>query len=109
MRLDFSTERALAVVAHPDDAEYLCAGTLARAEADGAAIGVCVLCQGDKGQPTTPIPNLADVTWMTLHDARTGKFSAGNSWTRVRISSPPRKSLPDTSLPVIPDRKILSR
>lgn len=61
MRLDFSGERVLAVVAHPDDAELLCAGTLARARQDGAAIGICVLCQGDKGQPATPIPNLAEV------------------------------------------------
>jgi N-acetylglucosamine malate deacetylase 1 len=61
MRLDFSGERVLAVVAHPDDAELLCAGTLARARQDGAVIGVCVLCQGDKGQPATPIPNLAEV------------------------------------------------
>jgi LmbE family N-acetylglucosaminyl deacetylase len=59
MRLDFSNDRLLAVVAHPDDAEYLCAGTLARAKGDGAAIGICVLCQGDKGQPATPIPDLA--------------------------------------------------
>lgn len=61
MRLDFSRERVLAVVAHPDDAEYLCAGTVARARCDGAAIALCVLCQGDKGQPSTPIPDLADV------------------------------------------------
>ncbi len=61
MRLDFAGERVLAVVAHPDDAEYLCAGTLARAQADGDAIAVCVLCQGDKGQPATPVPNLAAV------------------------------------------------
>src|SRR5438874_437821 len=61
MRLDFTGERVLAVVAHPDDAELLCAGTLARAKQDGAAIGVCVLCRGDKGQPATPIPNLTDV------------------------------------------------
>jgi LmbE family N-acetylglucosaminyl deacetylase len=61
MRLDFSGERVLAVVAHPDDAELLCAGTLARARQDGAAIGICVLCQGDKGQPPTPIENLAAV------------------------------------------------
>ena len=61
MRLSFSGERVLAVVAHPDDAELLCAGTLARAREDGAAIGVCVLCQGDKGQPATPIANLAEV------------------------------------------------
>jgi LmbE family N-acetylglucosaminyl deacetylase len=61
MKLDFSSERVLAVVAHPDDAELLCAGTLARAKEDGAAIAICVLCQGDKGQPATPIPNLAEV------------------------------------------------
>jgi N-acetylglucosamine malate deacetylase 1 len=61
MRLDFARERVLAVVAHPDDAELLCAGTLARARKDGATIGICVLCQGDKGQPAAPIANLADV------------------------------------------------
>jgi len=49
MRLDFSGERVMAVVAHPDDAELLCAGTLARAGDDGAAIAICVMCQGDKG------------------------------------------------------------
>ncbi len=61
MRLDFSHERVLAVVAHPDDAEMLCAGTLARAQADGAAVGVCVLCNGDKGQPSDTIENLAEM------------------------------------------------
>lgn len=61
MKLDFSHERVLAVIAHPDDAELLCAGTLARARADGAAIGICVLCQGDKGQPGKPVKNLAAV------------------------------------------------
>ncbi len=61
MRLDFSGERVLAVVAHPDDAEYLCAGTLARAKRDGAEIGICVLCKGDRGQPAEPIANLAAV------------------------------------------------
>jgi LmbE family N-acetylglucosaminyl deacetylase len=61
MKLNFANERVLAVVAHPDDAELLCAGTLARARADGAAIGICVLCRGDRGQPTKPIPNLAAV------------------------------------------------
>jgi len=61
MKLDFSSERVLAVVAHPDDMELLCGGTLARARSEGAAIGVCVLCRGDKGQPRKPIPNLAAV------------------------------------------------
>jgi LmbE family N-acetylglucosaminyl deacetylase len=61
MRLDFSGERVLAVVAHPDDAELLCAGTLARAKTDGAAVGVTVLCLGDKGQTAEPIRRLASV------------------------------------------------
>ncbi len=49
MRLSFANDRLLAVMAHPDDAELLCAGTLARAQADGAAIGILVMCRGDKG------------------------------------------------------------
>ena len=59
MRLDFSDERIVAVVAHPDDAELLCVGTLARARDAGAAIAICVLCQGDKGQASTGPVDLA--------------------------------------------------
>src|SRR5438067_2286272 len=59
MKLNFKGERLLAVVAHPDDAELLCAGTLARAKRDGAAIAMCVLCRGDKGQSSEPVANLA--------------------------------------------------
>jgi len=61
MRLLFTDERVIAVVAHPDDAELLCAGTLARARQDGAVIALCVLCRGDKGQPDPPIKNLGEV------------------------------------------------
>lgn len=61
MRINFAGERVLAVTAHPDDAEWLCAGTLARAKQDGAAVAILVLCQGDKGQPSPPIANLAAV------------------------------------------------
>lgn len=59
MKLDFQNERVMAVVAHPDDAELLCAGTLARAQHEGAAVGICVLCRGDKGQPQRRIVNLS--------------------------------------------------
>ncbi|MCH5373217.1 MAG: PIG-L family deacetylase, partial [Planctomycetes bacterium] len=69
MRLDFANERILAVVAHPDDAEYSCAGTLARAKADGAAIGTCVLCRGDKGQPSNAIEDLAAVRRREMQTA----------------------------------------
>lgn len=69
MKLNFEQERLLAVVAHPDDAELLCAGTLARAHQQGAAVGICVLCQGDKGQPDPPIQNLAEVRRQEMHSA----------------------------------------
>src|SRR5919202_2386806 len=61
MRLSFRGDRVLAVVVHPDDVELLCAGTLARARDDGAAVGVFVLCQGDKGQPAERVADLAAV------------------------------------------------
>ena len=69
MKFDFTSERVLAVVAHPDDAELLCAGTLARARDNGASIGICVLCQGEKGQPSTPIDHLADVRREEMRQA----------------------------------------
>jgi N-acetylglucosamine malate deacetylase 1 len=69
MKLDFSNDRVLAVVAHPDDAELLCAGTLARARAEGAPIGLCVLCRGEKGQPAKRIPNLAVVRRREMSSA----------------------------------------
>lgn len=61
MRLDFSSERILAVVAHPDDAELLCAGTLARAKQEGAEIGICVMTRGEKGQGVANVTNMAAV------------------------------------------------
>jgi LmbE family N-acetylglucosaminyl deacetylase len=67
MNLNFQNERILAVVAHPDDAELLCAGTLARAsKVDGADIAICVLCEGDKGQPDPPIENLGQVRYNEM-------------------------------------------
>jgi LmbE family N-acetylglucosaminyl deacetylase len=69
MKLDFADERVLAVVAHPDDAELLCAGTLARAKADGAVIAICVLCNGDKGQPSKRIKNLKGVRRREMNEA----------------------------------------
>ena len=69
MKLSFRNERVLAVVAHPDDAELLCAGTLARAKEDGATIGICVLCNGDKGQPNKPIKNLVTVRRKEMQSA----------------------------------------
>ena len=67
MKLSFANNRVLAVLAHPDDAELLCAGTLARAKADGAAIAICIMCRGDKGTPASPAT--ADVSTIRRAEA----------------------------------------
>lgn len=47
--VDEPPARALAVYAHPDDAEISCGGTLARWAAAGADVHVLVCTRGDKG------------------------------------------------------------
>ncbi len=42
-------KRALVVVAHPDDAEFMCAGTVARLCAEGWEVYYCLATSGDKG------------------------------------------------------------
>lgn len=42
-------DRALAVVAHPDDAEFNCGATLAKWSAAGAEVGLLVCTDGSKG------------------------------------------------------------
>ncbi|MGH2730938.1 MAG: PIG-L deacetylase family protein [Actinomycetota bacterium] len=44
-----STFRALAVTAHPDDAEFGCAGTLARWADEGAEVTLCIVTDGSTG------------------------------------------------------------
>lgn len=43
------TRRVLVVIAHPDDAEFGCAGSVARWVAEGVDVFYCVLTNGDKG------------------------------------------------------------
>lgn len=43
------TQRALVIVAHPDDAEFLCGGSVARWAAEGWEIVYVLLTSGDKG------------------------------------------------------------
>lgn len=53
--------RVLAVSAHPDDLELLCAGTLAKFKSQGAEIFMSYLCNGDKGHFEIPSPELAKI------------------------------------------------
>jgi LmbE family N-acetylglucosaminyl deacetylase len=41
--------RVLVVLAHPDDPEYFCGGTVARWAAEGLDVTYCLLTSGDKG------------------------------------------------------------
>jgi LmbE family N-acetylglucosaminyl deacetylase len=77
MKLSFENDRILAVMAHPDDAELLCAGTLARAKADGAAVGICVMCTGDKGVP--PGPDVGDLSQLRRAEAQQAADLLGGS------------------------------
>ncbi len=51
----------LAIGAHPDDVEILCAGTLARYARQGHAIFVCSLTSGNMGDLKVPPPELGRI------------------------------------------------
>jgi len=51
----------LAVFAHPDDAEFLCAGTLAILAGHGANIHIATLTPGDCGSTTVPAKRIASI------------------------------------------------
>jgi len=58
---DEQVERALAIVAHPDDAEFWAGGSIAHWAAAGIAVTYCVLTDGNNGGfdpaiPRTDIP-----------------------------------------------------
>lgn len=44
-----ASDRVLVVLAHPDDPEFFCGGTIARWAASGREITYCLLTRGDKG------------------------------------------------------------
>jgi len=51
----------LAVGAHPDDLELLCAGTLAKYNKQGHTVVMAHMCNGNKGHFTIPPDELADI------------------------------------------------
>ncbi len=56
-----SPRRVLVIQAHPDDAEFVCAGTVAKWVREGAEVHYCSITSGDKGSPDPSIsgPELA--------------------------------------------------
>lgn len=73
--------RILALGAHPDDVELLCAGTLAHYRAQGAHVTVAILTNGAPGSPTkppatpsipspSPSPSASPIARIRAHEAR---------------------------------------
>ncbi|MFJ8745141.1 PIG-L deacetylase family protein [Embleya sp. NPDC127516] len=71
--------RILALGAHPDDVELLCAGTLARYRAQGAHVTIAILTNGAPGAPTEPratpsipsaSPSPSPIARVRAHEAR---------------------------------------
>ena len=61
--LDYSPASAMVIVAHPDDAEFMVAGTVALWAACGAEITYVIITKGDKGSddPTMTPERLTEV------------------------------------------------
>ncbi|MGE5327501.1 MAG: PIG-L family deacetylase, partial [Deltaproteobacteria bacterium] len=51
----------LALFAHPDDAEFLAAGTLAQLAARGAKVSIATMTAGDCGSTVLPASKIARV------------------------------------------------
>jgi LmbE family N-acetylglucosaminyl deacetylase len=78
--------RALAVYAHPDDAEISCGGTLARWAAAGSEVHLLVLTRGDKGSadPAVDAEELAARRAVEVANAATALGLAG--WEQVGVA-----------------------
>jgi len=59
VRADDAVERALVVVAHPDDVDFWAGGTVARWTSAGTAVTYCLLSDGDSGGFDPQVPRSA--------------------------------------------------
>lgn len=105
----------LAIGAHPDDLEILCAGTLARYARQGHKVTMCVVTDGTAGHREIKPPELAriredearraaavigaDFLWMGLPD----EFVFNDRPTRLRFVEAIRQARPDLILTHAPE------
>ncbi|HET7559618.1 MAG TPA: PIG-L family deacetylase [Limnochordia bacterium] len=109
--------RILAVGAHPDDIEILCAGTLARYAAAGHEVIMAHLCNGDCGHYEIPPAELAAIRaqeaqaaaailgaeLLTLPKVGDGDLLADDMPTRQAVADLIRRSRPDLIITHDPD------
>ena len=102
--------RVLAVGAHPDDLEILCAGTLAKYAAQGNHVTMAVATNGEVGSPTLTKEEIAevrrkeamaaaavigaDLIWMNYPD----EFLFSDEHTRLDFLNMVRQARPDVIL-----------
>ncbi|HKY14184.1 MAG TPA: PIG-L deacetylase family protein, partial [Microthrixaceae bacterium] len=73
-------DSALAIYAHPDDAELACAGTLAAWAAKGCRVSIVSVATGDKGGPR-PDPGLAER--RADESSAAAQILGADSWTTL--------------------------
>lgn len=54
---DADGKHVLVVLAHPDDPEFFCGGTVARWTSSGRTVSYCLLTRGDKGADDDAVPS----------------------------------------------------
>ena len=69
MTNEVGSKRVLAVGAHPDDIEILCAGTLARYKREGWEVFMAYLCNGDTGHTEIPQKELVKIRESEAHES----------------------------------------
>ena len=103
--------RVMAIGAHPDDLEILCAGTLARYVAEGHQVTMCHIARGDRGsyehtrEEITAIRDAearaaAEVLGAAYQalDVADGEIDSSNEGQRVRVTEAIRLARPDVVL-----------
>lgn len=106
--------KIIAFAAHPDDIEFLCAGTLAKYKASGWDVGVAISTNGEVGSPTLSKSEIAAVRekearnsaaligaeffWLGYPD----EFLFNNKETRLRYIDIIRQFRPD--IIICPDK-----
>jgi LmbE family N-acetylglucosaminyl deacetylase len=93
-------ERALAIVAHPDDVDFVAAGTVANWTEAGIEVAYCVVTDGDAGgfDPSVPRAEIPGIRRAEQTAAAMKRAPTALSATRMAGSSPPRsaaRSRPD--------------
>lgn len=111
--------RVLAVGAHPDDIEILCAGTLAKFAAQGHEVIMCYVTNGNMGHMLIPPDELAEIRkqeamnsaavigaemiWMNIDD----QLVVDDLPTRMKFTEMVRQARPDLVISHYPDDYIM--